>query len=148
GWRDLAAVDGCLLYSDRLAGQQLVERCCEVFASGAWLRTANSVLIVDPAAIRQPVLAIEEGDLRHAINAQGGANLVFLVLHHSESQVVFEGKRSDFHDRILGRAKNADELNVFLAVGRIQLSQLREEAFGNGAIGIEKDQRETFMRTE
>ena len=49
------------------------------------LRAADPVVIVDPAAIREPLPAVDNGDLRHAINAKGGADLVFLVLHHRES---------------------------------------------------------------
>ena len=43
------------------------------------------------------------------------------------------------------RTKDTHELNVFLGVIRIELTNLWEKAAGDGAIAVEEDQGEAFM---
>jgi hypothetical protein len=106
------------------------------------------MLVVDPAAIHQAVLPIQKRHVWHAIDAEGGANLLVFILHDREAQFSIQGERGHLHDGVSGRAKHTHKLNAPVSVAGIERAQFGRNTPGHRAFCVEKYQRESLVFAE
>ncbi len=148
GERDRAAVHLRFGSRDLTAGEYGIEGVLQVARRRFLAYAAKAVLVVDPPAVAEALLAVEHDDLGRPLHAQRAGAGGVEVLDEGELHVVLHRLRRHGDERIfLGRV-DRDELHVLVAVLLLHLLERGQIPLGDRATRVGEHQHERLLRAE
>ena len=138
----------CRRLADRFARQQFIECRRQVVLRRLCPRNADVVLIVDPPAIADRSLAVQDENFRGALDSQLVGQDVIDVFQDGELDAGVLGKASDLRNAVLLIGVDTQELHALGLVSLGQLGQARSIKLGHRTFAADERQHDRLFRRE